>query len=114
MLRDTTFFRKQLALPTSRSVRQHSGACNVRYYVAAYLDLRIFRSVQSSKMYSLDASLAPLINRQLSVSFAKRYLFLSQLLFMLQLKIIIAIIAMNCQPLQLTLKCNIYRQFVVF
>lgn len=36
MLRDTTFFRKQLALFTSESVRQHSGACNVRYYVAAY------------------------------------------------------------------------------
>ena len=34
--RDTTFFRKQLALLTSVSVRQHSGACNVRYYVTAY------------------------------------------------------------------------------
>ena len=37
MLRDTTFFRKQLALFTSESVRQHPGACNVRYYVVAYL-----------------------------------------------------------------------------
>ena len=42
-------------------------------------------SVQSSKMYSLIVSHAPLINRQLSVCFAKRYLFLSQPLFMLQL-----------------------------
>ena len=36
MLRDTTFFRKQLALLTSVSVRQHSGAYNVHYYVTAY------------------------------------------------------------------------------
>ena len=89
MLRDTTFFRKQLALFTSESVRQHSGACNVRYYVAAYyvngLQMQPIVSVQSSKMYSLEVSLAPLIVRQLSVSFTNRYLFLSQPLFMLQL-----------------------------
>ena len=88
MLRDTTFFRKQLALFTSGSVRQHPGACNVRYYVAAYLvnlPMQQNLSVQSSKMYSLIVSHAPLIIRQLSVCFAKRYLFLSQPLFMLQL-----------------------------
>ena len=34
--RDTTFFHRQFTLSTSVSVRQHSGACNVRYYVAAY------------------------------------------------------------------------------
>ena len=89
MLRDTTFFRKQLALFTSGSVRQHPGACNVRYYVAAYfingLQVHSTVSVQSSKMYSLIVSHAPLIIRQLSVCFAKRYLFLSQPLFMLQL-----------------------------
>lgn len=45
-------------------------------------------SVQSSKMYSPNASLVPLINRQLSVSFTNRYLFLSQPLFMLQLDIL--------------------------
>ena len=40
MLRDTTFFRKQLTLLTSVGVRQLPGACNVRYYVAAYWDLK--------------------------------------------------------------------------
>ena len=39
--RDTTFFRKQLALLTSVSVRQHSGAYNVRYYVTAYYRNRV-------------------------------------------------------------------------
>ena len=34
--RVTTFVRKQLTLLTSVSVRQHSGAINVRYYVTAY------------------------------------------------------------------------------
>ena len=43
MLRDTTFFRKQLALSTSVGVRQLLRACNVRYYVAAYL-VHIYRN----------------------------------------------------------------------
>lgn len=34
--RVTTFVRKQLTLLTSVSVRQHSGAINVRHYVTAY------------------------------------------------------------------------------
>ena len=92
--RDTTFFHRQLTLPTSRSVRQHFGACNVRYYVAAYLRIC---SVQSSKMYSLNASHAPLINRQLSVCSTNRYLFSSQPLFMLQLRFIIAMEGSECQ-----------------
>ena len=39
--RDTTFFRRQFTLSTSVSVRQHSGACNVRYYVAAYYPMEM-------------------------------------------------------------------------
>lgn len=35
-IRVTTFLYRQLALPASRSVRQHFSACNVRRYVTAY------------------------------------------------------------------------------
>ena len=40
--RVTTFVRRQFTLSASSSVRQHSGACNVRRYVTAYY--RILRN----------------------------------------------------------------------
>ena len=77
------------------SVRQHSARYNVRHSVAAYLRLITDRSVHSSRRYSLSASRAPLTNRQLSVHFTDKYLFLSSLFA--SISDIIAMVDKKCQ-----------------
>ena len=85
--RVTTFFHTRLTPTASSSTKNqnrstilpHDNVCRAPSLtsVAAYSQKLL---VRSSKTYSLQASPAPLISRQLSVGFPNNYLFFSQLM----------------------------------
>ena len=89
--RVTTFFHTRLTPTASSSTKNlyrstilpHDNVCRDLSLtsVAAYSQMLL---VRSSKTYSLQASPAPLISRQLSVGFSDNYLFFSQLMSRLQ------------------------------